>query len=160
MTFRSKISEFPLYIIAILLCGCEIDAIRDDVAVSMEQEIEQGIEANKTIEIPDVVSTALIPTINLGSSQLPEISDDQKLMERVVKAATGLTETEAENVFAKAIVNDRRFDYDDISSIISEKKQIIRKSGILEYYDHSETISNVGGLGELKAWFDPLHCFQ
>ena len=48
--------------------------------------------------------------------------------EKVLKAALGLTLKEAENVFAKALVKDGRLDGEDVSTILSEKQQIIRRS--------------------------------
>src|SRR6185436_1441084 len=36
--------------------------------------------------------------------------------------------------------------------ILSEKKQIIRKSGILEYFEATITMSDVGGLDQLKQY--------
>lgn len=71
--------------------------------------------------------------------------------EQVLKAAQGLTAMEAENVFAKSLVEKRTFDVD---VVLSEKEQIIRKSGILEYYAASEAFSGVGGLNLLKDWME------
>lgn len=71
--------------------------------------------------------------------------------EHVLKAAQGLTAMEAENVFAKSLVEKRTFDVD---VILSEKEQIIRKSGILEYYPADERFTDVGGLDVLKDWMD------
>jgi SpoVK/Ycf46/Vps4 family AAA+-type ATPase len=70
----------------------------------------------------------------------------------LVKAAQGLTLTEAENAFARAIVADGCLDGNDIKAIIQEKKQIIRKSEVLEYYDVDESIAAVGGMDLLKDW--------
>src|SRR5215468_983202 len=86
--------------------------------------------------------------------QLPETSrrkilDEPGYMERVTEAALGLTAIEAENVFAKSVVRTKTF---DIPTIIGEKKQIIRKSGILEYYEAVEDVEDVGGLEILKDW--------
>jgi hypothetical protein len=53
--------------------------------------------------------------------------------EKLVQAARGLTLKEAENVFAKTLVMDGRLDAEDVSVVFSEKQQIIRKSGLLEY---------------------------
>ena len=36
--------------------------------------------------------------------------------------------------------------------MLSEKEQIIRKSGVLEYYHVNEDMKEVGGLAELKKW--------
>jgi SpoVK/Ycf46/Vps4 family AAA+-type ATPase len=40
----------------------------------------------------------------------------------------------------------------DLETILEEKKQIIRKSGMLEYYEHREEFSDVGGMEILKDW--------
>ncbi|MEZ7891565.1 MAG: AAA family ATPase [Candidatus Wallbacteria bacterium] len=76
----------------------------------------------------------------------------KELEEKVIKACLGMTANEVENVFAKAIVNDKKFDENDLGLIISEKKQIIRKAGMLEYFEVFENFANVGGLGNLKEW--------
>ncbi|HUY32847.1 MAG TPA: AAA family ATPase [Pirellulales bacterium] len=72
--------------------------------------------------------------------------------ERLLHAARGLTLKEAENVFAKTLVLDGKIDADDVSVVFSEKQQIIRKSGLLEYYETDEQFSHVAGLDNLKQW--------
>src|SRR5512139_376980 len=72
--------------------------------------------------------------------------------ERLLQAALGLTLGEAENVFAKIIVKDERLSGDDVNEVFAEKQQIIRKSGLLEYYATDETFAHVGGLAVLKDW--------
>jgi SpoVK/Ycf46/Vps4 family AAA+-type ATPase len=70
----------------------------------------------------------------------------------IVAAAHGLTLAEAENAFAKAIAQDNRLDASDLRLILDEKSQVIRKSGLLEYYDTEQSLSEVGGLTHLKRW--------
>ncbi len=72
--------------------------------------------------------------------------------ERLLHAARGLTLKEAENVFAKTLVLDGKLDADDVSVVFSEKQQIIRKSGLLEYYEANEEFAQVAGLTNLKEW--------
>ncbi len=72
-----------------------------------------------------------------------------EMHEKVLNAACGLTCTEAENVFAKSLVMQRSLDLD---VIIAEKKQIIRRSQVLEYFDAQENLSQVGGMQLLKDW--------
>ncbi len=72
--------------------------------------------------------------------------------EKLVQAALGLTVAQAQRVFARAIVTDGVLDDRDISLVTEEKKQIIRESEALEFYDVTETPSDVGGLGVLKEW--------
>jgi len=69
--------------------------------------------------------------------------------ERILKAALGLTLSEAENVFAKCIVERGRF---DVGLIVAEKQQLIRKSGVLEYFEAREQVEDIGGLEILKGW--------
>lgn len=71
---------------------------------------------------------------------------------RLAKAALGLTCEEAENAFARAMVFDGRFDEEDLDVILEEKRQIIRKSGILEFIGTEVVLEDVGGLDNLKSW--------
>jgi SpoVK/Ycf46/Vps4 family AAA+-type ATPase len=69
--------------------------------------------------------------------------------EHIVEAALGLTADEAENVFAKSLVQTGTF---DIDVILSEKERIVRKSGVLEFFRTQEKMDNIGGLDQLKSW--------
>ena len=70
----------------------------------------------------------------------------------LLSAARGLTLKEAENVFAKTLVTDGRLSGDDVNIVFSEKQQVIKKSGLLEYYETQEKFSDVAGLDNLKEW--------
>jgi AAA+ superfamily predicted ATPase len=72
--------------------------------------------------------------------------------ERLLSAARGLTLKEAENVFAKTLVTDGRLSGEDVNIVFSEKQQVIRKSGLLEYYEAQESFADVAGLENLKEW--------
>ncbi len=72
--------------------------------------------------------------------------------EALVKAALGLTLSEAENAFAKAIAQDARLDAADVKLVQDEKRQVIRKSGLLEFHPADEKLGDVGGLDGLKEW--------
>lgn len=72
--------------------------------------------------------------------------------ERLIKAALGLSSNQTQRVFAKAIVTNGKLDEQDIELITSEKKQIIRESGALEFYTATERLEDIGGLENLKTW--------
>ncbi len=72
--------------------------------------------------------------------------------EKLLKAALGLTRDEAEKVYRKAQVTAGRLTEEEVDIVLSEKKQLIRRNGILEYIEEDETIDSVGGLEELKRW--------
>jgi len=73
--------------------------------------------------------------------------------EQLVKAMQGLTETQAENVLTRCMVRDSRLDTSDIQTVLREKEQVIKKSGILEYFSSVDDLGTVGGLDILKDWF-------
>lgn len=77
---------------------------------------------------------------------------DEKIKEEIVHALLGLTLAEGENVLAKTLVQQRGLSEKSVEIILGEKKQIIRKSGLLEYYDSEESLETVGGLDALKTW--------
>src|SRR5439155_11069476 len=83
-----------------------------------------------------------------------QIDIDEAGRDRLLQAALGLTLGEAENVFAKIIVKDQRLSGDNVNEVFAEKQQIIRKSGLLEYYAANESFANIGGLSVLKEWLD------
>src|SRR5256886_4968548 len=97
---------------------------------------------------------ALLDRIVEDVSQLKQVKIELEDTgrERLLQAALGLTLGEAENVFAKIIVKDGRLSGEDVYEVLAEKQQIIRKSGLLEYYATNETFSDVGGLAVLKEW--------
>ena len=72
--------------------------------------------------------------------------------EKIIQAALGLTASQAQRVFSKALVQDGVLDERAIDLVTEEKKQIIRESQALEYYPVLESPNNVGGLGALKEW--------
>ncbi|MFA7577086.1 MAG: AAA family ATPase [Candidatus Muiribacteriota bacterium] len=81
-----------------------------------------------------------------------EINMNEYIKDKIVKAAQGLTLQEAENAFARAMVEDGKFDINDVDVIFEEKRQIVRKTGLLEFVNTPVSIEDVGGLGNLKKW--------
>jgi ATP-dependent 26S proteasome regulatory subunit len=88
------------------------------------------------------------------NSQIDTSELDEDGKEKLCKAALGLTLQEAENAFALAMVNDGKIDGKDLSIILSEKMQVIKKTGILEFINTDIKVTDVGGLENLKSWLN------
>ena len=88
------------------------------------------------------------------NSQIDTSGLNEEVKEKLCKAALGLTLQEAENAFALAMVNDGCIDERDLSVILEQKIQVIRKTGILDYINTNIQISDVGGLENLKNWLN------
>ncbi len=72
--------------------------------------------------------------------------------EQLVKACQGLSRTRIMRVLALALASKKQVDDSDIEKVLEEKKQAIRQTGILEFFQTSESLKNVGGLQNLKSW--------
>jgi len=140
-----------------------------DLATALRRSRKTIIILSPVLKIPPELEKDL----TIVDLPLPTFEDLKELIEEIVReqragpyeiqlseqerdlfarAAQGLTLLEAENAFARALVQDGRIDVTDLKAIVAEKKQVIRKSGILEYYEPAETIQHVGGMDLLKEW--------
>ncbi len=99
-------------------------------------------------EIAKVLDTAIAQM-----KDNPKIDVTLKPADRevLIKSCQGLTLDEIESVLARSIVESKKFDQ---NVVLDEKKQIIRKSGILEYYPPNTSLADVGGMDNIKEWLD------
>ena len=71
-----------------------------------------------------------------------------KVNKKAARAAKGLTEFEAETAYALSLIRKGYFS----TKVISEaKSQMIRKSGLMEFWEPAD-IADVGGLNSFKAF--------
>ncbi|MBX7245371.1 MAG: AAA family ATPase [Candidatus Sumerlaeaceae bacterium] len=141
-----------------------------DLATALRSSLSTVILLSPVLKIPDELEKDvtivdfplpgreelehLVEQISHDIAQNPSLAVDMSAESReaIINAAVGLTLNEAENVFAKTLVTAQKLDASQAPNIYSEKKQIIRKSGLLEYIDVEETLQGVGGLDSLKSW--------
>ena len=93
--------------------------------------------------------------INQELSRLAQslnIKVESQLFENLVRACQGLSLERIRRVLSKIIATYKTIDENSISVLLSEKKQIISQTEILEYSSVSEKITNLGGLNNLKEW--------
>ncbi len=124
------------------------------IIISPVQQIP--IELEKDIVVLDFNFPNLKDLDQVLSKQLNQIRTSSEIStssrEKLLHAALGLTKDEAEKVYRKAFVKAGKLTEAEVNIILSEKKQQIRRNGILEYIEQDETIGAVGGLEELKKW--------
>ena len=113
------------------------------------------IELEKEVVVIDYALPNLQELNQVLSQQLEKTKTrrtNTEAREKLLKAALGLTRDEAEKVYRKAHVKAKRLTEQEVEIVLSEKKQLIRRNGILEYIEEDETIDSIGGLEELKHW--------
>lgn len=102
--------------------------------------------------------------ITIVDYKLPERSELQVVLKSVCKAtgaaiprdvdtildaAMGMTALEAENAFAVSLVEAKKF---DAALIRREKAAIVKKTGLLEVIETTETLDQIGGMENAKEW--------
>jgi SpoVK/Ycf46/Vps4 family AAA+-type ATPase len=71
---------------------------------------------------------------------------------RLISHLQGLTLFEVKKILTKVVVEDGMFTAEDIPRIAEAKKEIVERSGVLEYFAADERMSEVAGLASLKDW--------
>ena len=125
------------------------------IVVSPVLKVPSHLEKDITVVDIDLPGYEDLKTIldRIVKSVSPDaVMLDDEGTEAFVKAALGLTSAEAENVFAMALVMDGKLERMDVQVVLSEKKQVVRKSGTLEYYESDAKFGDIGGLSALKDW--------
>jgi SpoVK/Ycf46/Vps4 family AAA+-type ATPase len=77
---------------------------------------------------------------------------EAELFESLTQACQGLSLERIRRVLSKIIATYKTIDANSISILLSEKKQIISQTEILEYWSVNEKITDIGGVENLKDW--------
>ncbi|MBE9062374.1 AAA family ATPase [cf. Phormidesmis sp. LEGE 11477] len=123
------------------------------ILMSPVQQIPVELEKEVVVldfTLPNMSELNQVLTAELDKSGISDISTEGR--EKLLKAALGLTRDEAEKVFRKSRVMAGKLTEAEVDIVLSEKKQLIRRNGILDYIEEDETLDSVGGLEELKHW--------
>ncbi len=123
--------------------------------ILMSPVLEVPVELEKEVivldfPLPTMKELDKVLTKQLEQNRSKRLSTETR--EKLVKAALGLTHDEAEKVYRKAYVTAGKLTDSEVDVVLSEKQQLIRRNGILEYIEEDETLDAVGGLEELKRW--------
>jgi SpoVK/Ycf46/Vps4 family AAA+-type ATPase len=99
------------------------------------------------LPLEDEISQELNRLVNSLNIQV-----DSQLFENLTRACQGLSLERIRRVLSKIIATYKTIDNNSIAVLLSEKKQIISQTEVLEYASVNETVTNLGGLDNLKDW--------
>ena len=119
-----------------------------------------GSELNIPIELQDLITVLqfqlpLESEINQELERLINslnIKLEPQLFESLSRACQGLSLERIRRVLSKIIATYKTIDNNSIAVLLSEKKQIISQTEILEYWSVTKKIIDLGGLDNLKDW--------
>ena len=123
----------------IIIIGSDFDIPKElqDLITVLQFQLPVEIEISQEL-------TRLIDSLN--------IKIDSQLFENLTQACQGLSLERIRRVLSKIIATHKTINENSISILLSEKKQIISQTEILEYWSVNEKITNIGGVENLKEW--------
>ena len=144
-------------IITLLKCISENNLYREDYhctvfIISAKTVIPFELENYITVfDIPLPTNSEIMSIIKDFVNGL-EIEVEQEVLDDIALSFKGLNEFQLKQILNLAYQDGGCIDADDKQLILKEKRQFIKKSGMLEIVDFRETIEDIGGLENLKEW--------
>lgn len=77
---------------------------------------------------------------------------DVNALNAIAENLRGLTEREAERAITQAIVARYALCPEVVTDVLETKKELLRRTGLLDIIDVSDDMSGIGGLENLKTW--------
>ncbi|MDR1917319.1 MAG: AAA family ATPase [Synergistaceae bacterium] len=137
--------------------GCPSNSLLISPVMDIPIELQKEVTV-LDMPLPDMgEARRIVDTFVSGYVGHAELSIDnsQEAIESLSAAAVGLAQEEIENSLAKSLVKRRALSRNEVDLVLEEKKQIIRKAGILEYIPTEKfDLSKIGGLHNLKNWLE------
>ena len=103
------------------------------------------------VPLPDREEVSKILAVLLKSQGL-KVPPER--FERFVRGSLGLTEGEIKRLYARILLGGGRFDDADLTALVHEKRQAIRRSRYLEFWETGGVMGDVGGMDSLKLWLE------
>ena len=141
-----------------------------DTARKIDQSYKTVFMVSPTLEIPLELST----DVALVDVPLPTVDEVDKILNHIVarekyrdnlsealtdsvrdqflKAGAGLTSQQISQAFRKALAGKHAVTARELDILFEEKKQIVKKSGLLELVPQTTAFQQLGGFGNLKKW--------
>ncbi len=90
--------------------------------------------------------------VRVGKTRTLRRDLDAAGLDAVANNLRGLTEEEAERAVSQAIVSRYGLTPEIVTDVLQAKKEMLRRSEMLDFVDVSDTLASVGGLQNLKGW--------
>lgn len=81
-----------------------------------------------------------------------EIEIGRRTFQTIVQNLSGLSRRQAEDIIIETVAEDRRFDAEDLHTVLARKRQQIHSGGLLEFIETPADFEAIGGMSRLKKW--------
>jgi SpoVK/Ycf46/Vps4 family AAA+-type ATPase len=88
----------------------------------------------------------------LSKTHTLALKADAAAVDAMANNLRGLTEEEAERAISQTIVKRYMLSADCVTDVLTAKKELLQRSGMLDFIATPDKLGSVGGLGNLKLW--------
>ncbi len=81
-----------------------------------------------------------------------EVAIGRSAWRTIIRNLCGLNRRQADRIIVDAVADDRRFDEQDMNTIMSAKRRQIQSGSLLEYVECPVDLNDIGGISRLKRW--------
>ena len=116
----------------------------------LPEEIERSVMFLE-LRPPDMIELADFlrdETRDTGQGGVP----DEAILEQFARALQGLSLDEARYALRRALAANRTLGPESLPAVLTEKRLLINRSGVIEYIADGADLGEVGGLAGLKKW--------
>ena len=92
--------------------------------------------------------------VRVGKTRTLKRSLDATGLDAMAGNLRGLTEEQAERAVSQAIVTRYGLTPEIVTDVLQAKKEMLRRSEMLDFVEPSDTLASVGGLENLKRWLE------
>ncbi len=100
-------------------------------------------------ELDDLRPTLHEVLASRGNGRIKVTAEEE---ERLLRSCLGLTEPQARKLLGRAFLDQDKITDDVMWSVISEKRQLLKGTELLEFWDVNEKLEDIGGVVWLKEW--------
>ncbi len=79
---------------------------------------------------------------------------DSNGLDAMAENLRGLTEEEADRAISQALVSRYSLSAETVTDVLAAKKELLRRSEMLDFVEASDNMASVGGLDNLKRWLE------
>ncbi len=123
-------------------------------SISLPQELTSLVEYLE-LPLPNIERLRAVVEVvysRLARTHTLKSQIDSPGLVAVAENLRGLTEEEAERAVSQAILKHYALCPDVVTDVLDAKKNLLRRSGMLEFIEVSESLASIGGLENLKRW--------
>ncbi len=103
-------------------------------------------------ELNDLIRETLV---KMNKKEKISVQMTRSGLQTIIRNLRGLTRAQARRIITDCVVEDCRFDEDDINHVTARKRQMIQRGGLLEFVETPVDLKEIGGLKRLKQWLSP-----